>query len=550
MTTAKRFLSTHPGFFYAVVTAALWLAPATARADVVRLADGSMLYGVVQTAPASAPNVTIQTSGGGFALPKRKVAAVEQESDAMDRTRLGDGYLKAGKYSESASEYEMALKADPSLAAAKEGLQKAQTELARINAAKQGAASTDIGTALDNVQKLVAEKKFEEAYSVVRTINIASAPDLKPRYDKLMAEGAYKWALDCIDRQNPGRAAELLQVAVRLDPANDEARRKLVSLWEKDPTQLDRAVTEYAKSEQPEDQLKLADALMRQHKYEEALDKYIRYGSDPKLMTPDRTDRMRQAFQFVHSEYARRAEYDKAVVVYKAFLDRFPSEDLVPLARYEAKLKATQTDMTNPDAVAELAAYVEERGFADQSRKLYAKVLELKPDNALALGAMQRFAAQDLQDVAVFMSDGQYALAAGKAAEIEQLYTMLPGVTQQAGVIKQQAAKMQAQAVQNAKQQGTLYAQRGDDYYSQALSYMSAYMSTNVDQRVRVINPKDEAVKYLRLAIYAWQGALQLDPSLNDPISYDLGRKIAEANGRLAQMTSTDNYIGTSRMHK
>ena len=482
------------------------------RADVVRLSDGSVLYGILQAAPASSPNVTIQTSGGSFALPKRKVASVEQETDAMDRVRLGEGYLKAGKYTESVSEYEMALKADPALAAAKEGLQKAQTELARIDAAKQGAASADIGTALDNVAKLVAEKKFEEAYSVVRAINIASAPNLKPRFDKLMADGAYKWALDCIDRQNPARAAELLQVAVRLDPGNEAARKALVSLWEKDPTQLDRAATEYAKSDQPEDQLKLADTLMRQHKYEEALEKYIRYGTDPKLMTPDRTDRMRQAFQFVHSEYARRAQYDKAVVVYKAFLDRFPNEDLVPLARYEAKLKATQTDMTNPDAIAELAAYVEDRGFADQSRKLYAQVLVLKPDNAVALGAMQRFAAQDLQDVAVFMNDGQYALASGKATEIVQLYTMLPGVVQQATTIKQQAAKMQAQAVQNAKQQGTLYAQRGDDYYSQALSYMSAYMSTNVDQRVRVINPKDEATKYLRLAIYAWQTALQLDP--------------------------------------
>jgi tetratricopeptide (TPR) repeat protein len=253
--------------------------------------------------------------------------------------------------------------------------------------------------------------------------------------------------------------------------------------------------------------------------------------------------RVRQALDHVHTDLARKGDYAGAIRVYQSMLSIFPDQDPVMLARYECKLEASKTDMTNADAVVGLAQYVESRGFADPARDLYVKALVLKPGQPAALESLNRMASVALGDLAALMNDGQYPLAVAKAAEISRLYPMLPPVVKQAEGMAAQAKEMAAKMAAEAQRQAQLYAERGDTYYQQAQSYLSMYYSTEVDTRVRVVSPKDETVKYLRLAITAWQYALQLDPSTANPLSFDLSRKMSEASDLLSRMTSTSVYM-------
>jgi hypothetical protein len=99
----------------------------------------------------------------------------------------------------------------------------------------------------------------------------------------------------------------------------------------------------------------------------------------------------------------------------------------------------------------------------------------------------------------------------------------------------QTRAALEQQKVQKTKQQQAVaLALRGDDYYAQAMSYFSSYLSTEINRNARVFSAREEAAKYFRQALYAWQVALATDPSLGDPTSYNLNFKIADA---------TDKYI-------
>src|SRR5690606_35600321 len=75
---------------------------------------------------------------------------------------------------------------------------------------------------------------------------------------------------------------------------------------------------------------------------------------------------------------------------------------------------------------------------------------------------------------------------------------------------------------------------RGDEYYNQALSYLSAYIGTETRQNQFLLSPRDEAAKYLGQALYAWRTALQMDPSLGSPTTYNLVFKIRDASAKLA----------------
>ncbi len=527
----------------AAAAAMTLIAPAAVFADVITMTNGTQLSGAIDDSTARSATVMIRTSGGSMALPKSRIKSIEQESPAMDKVRLGDGLMQADRAAEALLEYQGALKIEPGLQAAKDGEAKALSETARTEAArKQAAVSTDAAK-LDQVERLAKEKKFDEAYSLLKGMETGLSPDLKPRYDQLVRDGAYQWAVDSLDRQNPVKAVRLLEFVLRVDPQNEAARKKLVAIYEKDPTKLDKVIEANKDSTDPEEIARTGDALYRQQKYVEALETYKKVAAVPSVRTPQRMDRVRQALDHVHTDLARKGDYAGAIRVYKSMPALFPDLDPVMLARYECRLEASKTDMKDADAVIGLARYVESRGFTSNARDLYVKALELKPGQPAALESLNRLAAVDLGDLASLMNDAQYPLAVAKASEIARTYSMLPATVQQANAMAAQAKEMAAKMVAEAQRQAQLYAERGDTYYQQAQSYLSMYYSTETDTRVRVVSPKEETVKYLRLALTAWQYALQLDASTGSPLSFDLNRKVAEASSLLSRLSSTSVYM-------
>ena len=88
------------------------------------------------------------------------------------------------------------------------------------------------------------------------------------------------------------------------------------------------------------------------------------------------------------------------------------------------------------------------------------------------------------------------------------------------------------------KQEARALAERGDNYYNMAMGYSTSYVSDELDKSRRIFSPRNEAAKYLNQAIFAWKTALQLDPSLGDPTSYNLTFKIQDATNKYSAIAN------------
>jgi hypothetical protein len=509
-----------------------------AVADTVYLKDGKTLQGTVERRTVKGPQVAVRTTAGVISVPQQKIARVELEDEAVGHVEVAGQHLRMKKYHEAAAEYRLALNIDPNVAGAAEGLKQAEAELARIGDAQKQAQQTDNEAILKAAKQLVDEKKFEEAYALVKPLNLAS----DPRYDKLVAEGAYKWALDLIDRQMPARAVELLQVSLQKDPTNHDARNKLLTLWGDDPTKLNQVIAATKDSSDPQDQLKAADALFRSKKYEDALRIYVTQANTPGFVNSPQFSRMKQAFEIVQTDYATRQQFDKAAFVYQHYLKFWPDADPVPLARYEVLIKAKGVDMGNADQVVELANYATERGFGRNAVDLYNKALALKPGHAGALEGLRRQAAIETAEFAALLHEGQFDLASGKANEISSNFKALPDVVKLVNEMRAQAQQQIAQAAAAGAQQARVLVQRGDEYWAQAQQYLGWMSNQDYSENVRVVSPKSEASKYCGMALQAWKTALSMDPSVADPLNGDLSRKISEATSLYTRLNATTSY--------
>ncbi|MBX7247276.1 MAG: tetratricopeptide repeat protein [Candidatus Sumerlaeaceae bacterium] len=518
-------------------TCALLAVAAMGAADTITTTDGKVLEGSIDKMTLKQQLVTIRTSSGSLSIPQGKIAKIVQESEATNSLRVADQHLALGKYQDAANEYRKALQADPSLAAAKEGLAKAEAALNQLATDQQEADKAGSLETLKKVKELISEKKFTEAINLLRGSKLSSDPTVQKEYQELVADGSHLYAVYLVDKQDPARAVEMLQLSLKLNPDNEDARKLLVELWGNDPTKLDKVAAELKKSKSPKDQLKLADTYFRQKKYEDALRIYVKYSGNPADLPAEISDRIRRTFELVQSEFAMRSDWDKAIATYELYMNFNPEADPVPLARYQCKKQAAATDMSDADAVAMLGHFVQEHGFADHARKIYAKALELNPNQAVAKEGLQRLADAQLAQLSALVQDGQYTLVSIAANDIVRDYAALPDVVKSAQNIQATGAKMQAKEVADKGKQAQAWGRRGDEYYSQAQSYIGYMTSSDVNKNVRVFSPKQEAVKYLGMAIQAWQSALQLDPSLGDPISMDLNNKLAQANGLYTQLT-------------
>lgn len=514
------------------------LAP-PAGADVVEMTDGKRQEGVITRDIASENSVTIRTSGGDIAIPRAKIARLEKEPEATSRMRLGDQFTAAGKNAEALEEYRRAAELDRNNTTIAEKLKAAEAARDAAMQQKAGDADARVRENMEKALQLAREKQFEQAEKLMKDNAPAQDSAVAAEYSKSLARVYVLWGNDRLDRQDNAGAQQRYESAIRLDPSNDEAKQRLMVTWEADPTKLAELVETYRKSNRPEDRVKLAETLYRLRNYDEALPLYLDLYKTPDFQTKPNADRIRQMFEVQHRAQAQKGDFEGALNTYHQFLAFSPNESPLPLYRYEYMLRAGKIDANDAKQRAELATWAEEHGMTDTARQEYNNVLKMDPKNAVALAGLKRFADADLADMFEFFGTQQYLVVIRKATEMETAYGPYhPTIVEQARSLAARAEVEQKKVQKTREQQAVLLAQRGDDYYNQALAYLSTYMSANVNPNVRVFSPKTEATKYFRLSIQAYQQALQIDPSLGNPTSYDLNRKIADAYAKYATLVN------------
>jgi hypothetical protein len=74
------------------------------------------------------------------------------------------------------------------------------------------------------------------------------------------------------------------------------------------------------------------------------------------------------------------------------------------------------------------------------------------------------------------------------------------------------------------------------------LGYLSEMRNLDYTDRSFVYSPKQEAIRYLNRAIFAWNQALQIDPELGPIGGGDLYNKIADANRHLRSLNAPVSF--------
>lgn len=522
---AKRFAAR--GFLLVLSLACL-----PAGADILHLRDGETQAGVITVDRPELPTISIRTSGGELAVPRDRIVRVQSEPKSLGFMHIGDQFLERRSYAEAVTAYRAALDEDNANKEIQAKLAKAEGFLQEQKNAQVQEAMAGFDTQVSKARSLAKEKRFPDAIQQLRVADPGEASPKAADYRKAFAELYFLWGMDRADHQDLAGAAERLQQALKYDPGNENIQQQLARVWGSDPTKLQEVVSLYQNSTNPEDRLRLAEAYFKLRDYEKALPIYLEYTSDPKLASDVMRERIRFMYDAIQRRYASEGNFEKALEVYRAFVDFSPGEDLTPVAKYEYMIRRAQTDQNNPEQRAALAAYAEQQGLIETARQEYANILQIDPKNQVAMEGQRRFATAAIQDVRDFFSEGQFLLAYERANQVVQNYPMFPEITSEAQQWQARAEVEQQKAQRSRQQQAVALAQRGDDYFAQAQSYISAYLSLSVNPVTKVFSPKIEASKYLERALYAWQQALNIDPTLGSPTSYDLHRKIADAYAR------------------
>lgn len=505
----------------------------SSHADILHLTDGQKLVGIIQKQKTDANGVTIRGVSGEIRIPRAKVARIEEEPAAVSYLGLGNAYLDAGNYDKAIESYEMGLTFDSQNMDLQQKLQQAKGGVNTQQTAAQAALDDRARRAVDQAMQLARSGNFDSAYSTLLSIEPSEFSPVYGEYRKAQAELHVMWGQSLLDKQNTPGASEKLNEALRLDPSNAQAKQLLIKTYESDPTKLEESAAFYAQATSPEEQLKGADAYFKLQRYEEAAAIYMKYMSDPSLNSRfNITARLQTILDTLHEQYASRGDYRKAMEYFALYHQVKPDADVTPYSKYLYMVKRGETDMNNMDSRLELALLAEQLGLIPVATEEYRNILSIDPENSGALTALRKYAESDLADAREFASTGEYALAAQMAQDVKVKYRMYPDLMPLANQIEAQA-RVEAQKVQASKTvEARALAERGDNYYNQAMQYMGAYASTDIDERKYVFSPRNEAAKFLGQAIYAWQAALKLDPSLGDITTYNLHFKIQDARNK------------------
>jgi tetratricopeptide (TPR) repeat protein len=460
------------------------------------------------------------------------------DSPAQGHIKLGDQFLEARQFQKAYDEYGKALELEPNDSQTSTKLSLAETGLAeeKLNRAAQEADRQR--RTIAEARNLLAKKQFEQASELLKPIALAGA-NMSSGARSVLVDLNIAWAKDRLDRQDPGGASDKLQAALRLDPANEVGLDLLTKAWEGDPGKIDEVIEALKASKRPEDRVRLADAYFRKRDYESALPIYQELLVDPATANEGTKERLRLLYDLLHRRFAERGDFAKALDTYRAFLEFSPTEDPVPYYRYEYMVMKSQTAADDIQGRVKLATYAEQVGMVEVSRQEFQNLYKASPQTSSVLEGLMRFANADLTQAGDFFNSGQYMMASVQAQKVVTSYPMFPPLTRQAGELAARAQVEQRRVAKENEQNAERLAQRGDQYFQQAQGYMEMYISTDRNQQLRVINPRWEAVKSFDMAISTWQEALRIDPSLGGISSFDLNRKIADAQTKRASLSNT-----------
>jgi tetratricopeptide (TPR) repeat protein len=510
-----------------------------AFSDVIVFNNGDHKEGIVQDVKGNENVILFIDSTGQVQIGKDRLLSVNKEEPYKGYLEIGNQYFDRGDYDRALEQYAKAkeLKPDAQDVADRIALAKAQIERKKAELLKQR--SEEISALIEEARSLAKKQSFDESVKALkRAESLNPSADQGEEIHNALAESYYLWGISRMDRVNKEGAAELFEQALKYDPKHQEAYDKLIELWSSDPTKLDQVIAVYKQRlvQNPNDmslKLKLAKAYYDKKNYEDALPLYIelyKSGQVDKTVIAERLDWL---FKQLHTSYAQRQQYEKAIQYYKLYMETMPNVDPSVLYIYEyadRSLKLKPGDIKGRTA---LAYFARENHLDAQARKEFERVIQLDPENAEALKGLNLYAEDALREAQFFFDQKQYSTATDLAKKIFEDYPRSKEVAQkETELISKAENEMRREARLKQKEAAELVT-RGDEYYAQAQGHIAAMKSSEINRNVYILSDKEEAKKYLRRAIYCWETALKTDPSLGSLATGDLRNKLRDSRQQL-----------------
>ncbi len=516
-----------------VVCLAGWLAPGP-RADIVILKTGDRVVGLVRDVPTQPNRVLLITATGEVVIPRDQIAEHTEESVSTGWRRIAQVHMESGRWEQALDALEKASKADPVDPEVSKLIQDVREKLVQDSLSRLEAQRALSRQRLNEVQSLIEQESFENAQQLLDEVKATSpTAEIQERWQRLSASLQVAWGIDREDKLDYSGATTHFQSALDYDPDNTVARDHLLSLWADDPTRREEVIAGYQRKleSNPDDLLavrKLADTYLANGEIEKALPYLEKIVDSGKFDSFGYENQLATAYANLSSQAAKNRNYDKAIQLYREYLQKYPGADPRPLYFYQYLKQYESTDPTDYDARAELARFLKEKGMNTQALQEIQTILEQAPENQAALSMLRDYAQQELDEARQDYQQGRYGMAMAGAQRITQSYTSLPEIIEQASDLYTRSDIELKRLERERKNQARELITLGDQYYQQAYDYANQMKITDRDRSTRIINYRNEAIKFTRRAMEAYQQAVRIDPNVGTMAGGDVNNKIRD----------------------
>lgn len=521
----------------------LMVYPFLSYCDSVILNNNTKLEGIVKESKDYPDHIIFINGSGEIRIEKTNVKKIEKEEEYISLTKVADQMIALKNYPDALDMYKKALELSPDNKELINKISSTEHELEKIEMDKQVKTSKEIDQLLKDAEDLTKRQNFENAEAkLTRALTLMPTEAQRKEINSLLAELYYDWAIYKIDHIKQDSAAELLEKVINLDPTNTKAIKKLLEIWENNPTKTDKVIIAYEtlyKTDTSNLQLamKLADLYFKKGDQNKALEYYSIVCKSDENQRRALRDKMKGLFTDNCNNLANQRKFKEAKAMYESYSAMYPDVDPTPIDLYDFADKLVNLKPEDLDGRMSLAEYAKDKKLDAQAKEIAISVLKALPNSARGRALMDYYAQQDLIEAKEYFTKQQFYTAKNASRKIAENYPMLPDVVKEAKVINERA-DYEAKKIARAKKDQALEAVNiGSDYYKQALYHLELWRRTDIKKNT-VINDKNYAIQYLSRAINAWEGALSIDPSLGDLVNGDLDAKIADAKSKLNMLTN------------
>lgn len=516
--------------------AAVILLPAITLADVLVLIDGTRLEGRAEEVVGSPDRIAFTSGSGRIELPRARVSQIEEESDAQDFTRLGGQFLKQKVYSSAVQQFQKALEAEPGHEEAAAGLREAQDAISAEQNERVRAMQEKVNEQLEAIPDMIQGEKFAEADNALSQIQASEITEQQRVTAQRYTRDLYiAWAFSRFDRLDYQGAEEKYLRVMEMDPENKEARDALLRMWITDPKKKPEVLRAYQSKlkEEPgnlEYNRVVADLLYEFERYPEAIEPMQKIYANPRLAGLGYDTKLKNAYKQAILEAYETGDLDRAIDLFEnKMLAVFPNEDRTNLSIYKYEREKGKLSQDDWDGKALLVKQLMEAGLTQYGTREAELILRYNPENKVADSILRAEAEGELRRIQESMATGDYLVARDMALRFINRQTRYPKLIESAQELYNKAdIEAQRQAKEN-RQRAQILAERGIEYYNEALRNVDMLTSTERRDSGRPISNKQEAIKYARRSIDHFETALRIDPSLGPMSGMDLNARLRDA---------------------